>query len=454
MVFAVALFALIAVQGTVLYSRGNAAMQSQLRTQLRTSAGLAAGYFTGEDIDRIRRATDINSAHYRTLVDRLNSIRNEVPNIEYAYIMRKTDDPMLLEFVADADSLDSFEETDLNGNGIIEPDEENSYPGDIYDITDIDIMRDAAFNGPVADEHITVDQWGELISGYAPIYRSDGTVAGIIGIDMNAKSFMMLAERAFSPLLLLLLLALGLLLAGFVGYFLWKRKVEMVTMLDKERSSLLALTSHQLGAPVVSIKWWLEILRENGHCDQGKACDTIENAVNRIAGIISALREAERTEHGTGSRSSRVHIADSVNLAAKNMADFVKIKRQNILVSCDCQSDVYIDPKLLEAVLTELIQNASTYSPAGSDIRITCARRGNKVALEISDQGCGVPAGEELRIFDKLTRGTNAGLWKTDGNGLGLYICKTSIERAGGRISVRKNQQNGSIFSVSLPVAQ
>lgn len=450
---ALVLFALISVQGMVLYTRGHEAMESQLRSQLRTSAALGAQYFTGEELDLITADTPIVDAYYVDVVHRLNRIRSTVPNIEYAYIMRKTMHPMTLEFVADADSLDSFEKTDLNGNGVIEPDEENSYPGDTYDVSDIPAMQKDAFVQPTTDAEISIDQWGQLISGYAPIYRSDGSVAGIIGIDMDAAEFTALSKRAFSPLLLLLSMVFAIGVAWFVGYFLWKRKVQMLTMLDKERSSLLALTSHQLGAPVVSIKWWLEILRENEACKNNKACDTIENAVNRIANIIQALREAERTEHGTSTRSARVRISDIVTQAAEQMQDIAKTKHQKIQVDCTCSCQVFIDPKLLSAVLTEILQNACIYSPEDTDIHILCKRRGGKVFIHVRDRGCGVPKGEEYRIFEKMTRGSNAGVWNTDGNGLGLYICKTVIERADGKIYVQRNTGGGSDFVITLPIA-
>ena len=185
----VLLFGLIALQSTLIFQRTNYAMSEQLRMRLQTAAALSAGKFTGEELDRITGKGSMSTPHFRDVVRRLATVLQTVPNVKFVYIMRRTEDPMTLEFVADADSLETFKESDVNGDGVLDPDEETSVPGDPYDISEISAMQGPAFEGPVTDAEITVDQWGELISGYAPIRRADGSVAGIIGIDMDARDF-------------------------------------------------------------------------------------------------------------------------------------------------------------------------------------------------------------------------------------------------------------------------
>ncbi len=448
------LFLLIAVEGNLLHVRAQNVMESQLKSELRTSAALGAQFFSGEEIDRIVGAEDLQTAHYASIVERLNSIRQSIPNIEYIYIMRKTDDPLTLAFVADGDSLFTFAQMDANGDGVLQASEEASYPGDSYDIGEIFALQSEAFLYPTVDEDITNDHWGKAISGYAPIRRSNGSVAGVLGIDMNAANFITLAHRAFSPLLLLLVTVLGLLVAVFVGTTLWQRQLKMLTTIENERTSLLALATHQLGAPVTSIRWWMEILRDGGFCDDNNACDMIEKSVDRITGIIRALCDVDRTERNTLQSTARiVSTANAVNAAVKEAQLIVDQKQQTIVCESDTSGNVFIDPKLLVGVLQELLENASAYSPKQSEIHVRCQTKGSRVLISVIDEGCGVPKGEEERIFEKMTRGSNASLWRPDGNGLGLYIARMIIERAGGTIKLRKNPMKGSTFEVSLPAA-
>jgi two-component system sensor histidine kinase VicK len=115
---------------------------------------------------------------------------------------------------------------------------------------------------------------------------------------------------------------------------------------------------------------------------------------------------------------------------------------------------VAADPDKLRQVLTNLVDNAVKYSPDGGSVRISLSRSGNRLRINVADQGLGVPPGEQERIFEKffrldpnLTRGVG-------GTGLGLYICRELVHRMHGRIWLVSDGRRGSTFTVELPVAQ
>jgi hypothetical protein len=116
--------------------------------------------------------------------------------------MRRTDDPNVFEFIADAESLLSFEEADVDGNGVIDPEEELPMPGDPYDITEYPVLRDEAFYSPIAERELYEDQWGLLMAAYAPIYDENGDAIAIIGMDVLVGEYMQLTQATFLPFLL------------------------------------------------------------------------------------------------------------------------------------------------------------------------------------------------------------------------------------------------------------
>lgn len=183
-------------------------MEHQITTMLQSLASISVLQIDSTLVDAVHGPSDMTKPEFRTLVDELRKIREGGNSlIRYVYIMRKTKDPLMLEFVADADALAPFEELDVNKNGKVDKDEEPSYPGDPYDITDNPALRDRAFLYPTADNDFTNDQWGTLISGYAPIKTANGTVVAVLGVDMELKTYQTITNQVMPPVFLLLILS-------------------------------------------------------------------------------------------------------------------------------------------------------------------------------------------------------------------------------------------------------
>lgn len=142
-----------------------------------------------DEIQRIRGREDMGTVAFGAIVRQLQDIRDSAPELRFAYVMRRTDDPDTLEFVADADALATESELDRDGDGIVGEGEKGSYPGDPYDISGTPAMRADAFVGPVTDLEFSRDSWGEWMSAYAPIRDADGDVVGILGVDMASSVF-------------------------------------------------------------------------------------------------------------------------------------------------------------------------------------------------------------------------------------------------------------------------
>ena len=217
--FAVLLtFAAIAVLiAIILYRHTSNILKERLQDRLIAIASTAATQFNSSELEQIKDIDDIEKSVFNKVTKQLQSIRAANENIRFAYLMRRTADPMMLEFIADADSLMSREELDSNKNGTIEDDELVPLPGDPYDLSPYPVLKDEAFFHPSVDRELQPDQWGLIMAAYAPIYDESGNAVAIIGLDILVNDFNQKTQETLLPFILFILFlisALSLLKLG------------------------------------------------------------------------------------------------------------------------------------------------------------------------------------------------------------------------------------------------
>jgi signal transduction histidine kinase len=439
----------------LLYARAKNVMEAQLRETLRSTAAAAAMQFRGEDLDVIRGRDQMHLPIFISTVGRLKEIRSNVPNIRFAYIMRRTEDENVLTFVADADSLSTPSQLDANKNGVLEDSEMASLPGDLYNIADVPMIKEA-FLHPAVDDTFTYDQWGRTISGYAPIMRSDnGKIVAILGLDMDANTFEAVSESVLSPLLSFLLAIAVTMIGAYLFLFLMRRRITEWRKFDEERAGLMLLTFHQLGGPLTIFKWSLEALRfrdpEESLEDAVKEhIQNMEQGISRMDLMLADLKEAAQVQEGKVDLVlDRARLRDVIRTLVDELNETSK---HHILLDIREDFPMLLDAKLVRNVLTQLLTNAQAYSPRGSTIMVRARRVEDHVQVEVEDHGSGIPDEDLPRIFHKFARGSNAPRYRPDGNGLGLFIAKGLVRRAGGKIWLESEVGRGTTFYFTLPL--
>ncbi len=458
LVGAVVLFAGIASVTVTLFLRSERALEQQLRETLRAAAVSAAFSIDGDDLGSIRGPADMLRPEFVRTASMLRNMIDEIPQIRFAYILRRTENPSVLEFVVDADALRSNADLDENGNGAVDSDEEPSYPGELYDISKVPALQGDAFVRSTTDAAITVDQWGALLSGYAPIRsRSTGQVTAVLGIDMDAAEFRALARSALSPFAALLILMLAGLLAAGVALLIESRLLQSASRVNAERSGLLQLTFHQLGEPITILQWAIETL-EDAKTDATSLqkilpenLGDMREGVRRLGSIIDTLQEAEKVELGVFENKP---VEQSIKRVLEEVVAIVEPPTQEGLgrVSIETDDATYaFDPHLLKVVLRRLVENALEFSRPDTIVRVCAGTEGKWLRIDVIDAGCGIPGNDVPHMFEKYRRASNAANMKPDGNGLGLYIAKGIVEIMGGAISVRSQEGVGTTFTILLP---
>lgn len=445
------------VMGWAFYQHSQNLMKSTIRESLRTAAAVAAGQFSPEDLDRIGGREDLRNQHLRTVVSRLGSLRDTIPNARYVYLMRRTSNDNVLQFIADNDTLKSTVELDANHDGVLQKNEEPSWPGDPYDVTDIPALRDEAFVGPAVDEDVVTDQWGAFLSGYAPIRRTDGSVAAVLGIDIEASDYQRLSTQVFSPVAMLLFVLMGVVFSFYFVFLFYERRNDMIRRLHDIRTGILQLTFHQLGSPLTAFKWSLELLKDH---EKGKVPDqaieehihVMEEGIAFMTHLVNDLERADRVR--AGHLDYAPELADLSRTIRTVAAEFLgRAERAKQRITLDLAPNMVLafDPRLISAVLRELIDNALVYSAQGAEVVIKLVRKGRFVEVSVTDRGIGIPKDEFDRVFAEFGRASNAGKVHPSGSGLALFVAKGIVERAGGQMELQSVEGSGSTFSFTLP---
>jgi PAS domain S-box-containing protein len=226
------------------------------------------------------------------------------------------------------------------------------------------------------------------------------------------------------------------------------------------RDEFLSIASHELRTPVTSIKGYAQLLRraqDRGRLDPARLARSlvsIEEAAERLATLTQDLLDVSRIRLGQlPLRAQEIDLVDLVERGVQRLREQLTKGYELIPDLPATPSVVQADPGRLEQVLTNLLDNAVKYSPDGSQIWVTLRRDTDRFLLTVRDKGIGLPDGAAETIFRPFGRAANASEHNLPGMGLGLYICRSIIERHGGRISASsEGEGQGTTLTVELPV--
>jgi hypothetical protein len=159
---------------------------NETRQRLMLVATNAAVSIDGETLLKVPLQMEGEAApEYRLIQQKLIRFKEANPFLKYIYIVTAGDQPGIMRYLVDADPLPK----------IITATSPSSFPGDKYDTRQFPEILNA-YDGPAADKKITVDAWGTLISGYAPIRDPSGKVIAILGADVDATGLLAMQENS------------------------------------------------------------------------------------------------------------------------------------------------------------------------------------------------------------------------------------------------------------------
>jgi heavy metal sensor kinase len=215
--------------------------------------------------------------------------------------------------------------------------------------------------------------------------------------------------------------------------------------------------SHELRTPLAMIRSVGEVgLQKDGsRAEYRDIIGSMLEEVNRLTSLIDNLLTISRADSGyLQLHRTKVPLLGLARESAALFEILAEEKLQTLDVGGDATAEVDGDPIFLRQALVNIIHNAVKYSPTGEKISVAVENAGSDhVVIEIKDNGPGIPAEDQPRVFDRFYRVDKARWRESGGAGLGLSIAKWAVEAHGGAISL-ESEGKGSTFRIILPRAE
>lgn len=242
-----------------------------------------------------------------------------------------------------------------------------------------------------------------------------------------------------------------------------KRTRQLEEALKKEqelgelKTKFLSLVSHEFKTPLSGILTSATLagkyIKEEQQDKRDKHLHTIQSKVKYLNNIINDFLSIERLESGKVNYMFTTFPLSKVINEVIYDANMLLKEGQKIQYPENIDS-IFIDfdEKILEIIITNLINNAIKYSSENTTIIIAAELKSSFLNISIIDEGIGIPEKEQKYVFNRYFRAENALL--NQGTGIGLNIVKTHLENLGGTINFTSEENVGSTFSVSIPISR
>ena len=230
-------------------------------------------------------------------------------------------------------------------------------------------------------------------------------------------------------------------------------QIELLEETEKLQKLLLNSVSHDLRTPLVSIKGALSSLLENDALDPEARRELLENAYeesDRLNQIVGNLLDMTRVETGTLKIVKKpCDLGDVIGVSLQQIPK-ERLGKHPVVIHIPPEfPEVLMDLSLMMKTFVNILDNALKYSPADAAVEISAKIVNDRIHIEFTDHGVGIPPKDLGRIFDKFFRSEHS--HKVPGTGLGLAICKGIVEAHQGEIWVESRLNEGTRVVVSLP---
>jgi signal transduction histidine kinase len=223
------------------------------------------------------------------------------------------------------------------------------------------------------------------------------------------------------------------------------------------KSDFVSSVSHEFKTPLTSIKSLTERLMSGKVKDQAKMnqyFSVISRDTNKLTHLVGNILDFAKIEEGK--KEYDFAETDLIKWLDETVEDFKKenLQRQ-IQIHTEFPADIpylSIDRNAMALAVNNLLDNAIRYSGNNNEIELMVTRDEDNLLIKVRDFGIGIPRNELGKIFEKFYQASNATRLSTKGTGLGLTLVKHTVESHGGQVYVESKVNQGSTFTISLPI--
>lgn len=247
---------------------------------------------------------------------------------------------------------------------------------------------------------------------------------------------------------------------GTVSIF---RDVTKEVEVDRMKSEFVSTVSHELRTPMTSIKGYADLMLMGAagamSDSQERYLQVIKRNADRLKLLVDDLLDISRIETGkTELNLQPLDVSQVVmSVATEHARGRLQSEEKDVAIDTAIQSSLPLafgDPEKITRILTNLVDNAINYTPAGGSVTIKARANGEYVLVDVCDTGIGISDENKKKIFDRFFRADDSEVQRVSGTGLGLAIVQSLVEMHGGQLTVHSVLGEGSTFSFSLPMVK
>lgn len=260
----------------------------------------------------------------------------------------------------------------------------------------------------------------------------------------------------------------GMNLFGVIGYIFFfslfavnlfirmeQHETERQKEMNDAKTRLYTNITHEFRTPLTVILGMADAVKRNGQENIPVKMDTIIKNGKNLLQLVDQMLDISKLESGKMSvRKIDANLVPFLKYVFQLQEIYAEEKNISMLFTAGSQSYfTKFDPEKLAAIVSNLLNNAIKFTPAGGQIRMNVYAEADTVCLEVKDNGIGIPPEKLDKIFDRFYQVDGLNTRKEGGAGIGLAITREFVHISGGSIEVKSNPGIGTVFTVKLPLA-
>lgn len=237
------------------------------------------------------------------------------------------------------------------------------------------------------------------------------------------------------------------------------KMIEEMAKANKMKTEFVSVASHQLKTPIAEMNWQIELLLSKFQAGlnekQGDLVKGISHSSEKMGRLVNDLLDVARIDQGQlALNKEKINFGALVQDVTKSQQPLAQTNGVELRDSCSVTpTEIFMDKRRISIAFENLVSNAIKYTKKGGLVEVLLVEKDGFAQVCVRDNGVGISKIDQAKIAQKFFR-SNSIKDETDGTGLGLYITKNIIEQSGGKFWFNSQENVGSEFYITLPLAK